>query len=287
MAANDPSEFNQEAAGAAWARYLYDNDQLTGTDLVRYKAGASNRRTRGKRIKHHAMSRALSGKSLSLATLKELIDVFEIKRIDAQRLENIWHGKEYAPVVEGTLVQPPGFGESGLETVYIQEEHVLGPDGLPLRHETRQTVRSLRDGVDHFPHRFDTDELEVTLLKGGTQSELVQCESGLWLVKYVFYEPLKLGILQDFRYQLDFHYSEPPPTVYNRTIYGHYSGGWHLDVTFDENRLPNKVWWAEWETADPHSPIKHEEPVALDPDHSVHRHLVSISSAVAGFRWVW
>jgi len=283
VAEKDPSYFSQEAVAAIYAKFLYDRGELKPEEHARYEQ--SERDKQGKRIKHQHISRALQGNPLSKKTLEELIEAFEIKSDDAQYLLKIWHGETYAPVAEGTLTRPANWKPNEHESVLMHEEHHLGTDGLPAWHETRQTIRARVDDLERFYYRFDTNEVDVTLLWGGRQDPMIRYNENYWEVPFVFPKPIKLGETHSFAYRLDFHYAVPPLREYRRVFYEHLDG-FDLHVFFDHESTPSKVWWTEWEV-EVGGPIRYEELVTLDDDLAAHRHLVYVQRAAIGFRWEW
>lgn len=275
----------QRAISAAWMRYEYeyDIDKLSKDEIARCRSEGYQV---GREMRRQLVSRALAG-DMKVEVLERLITAFEIAPSDAAHLRGLWSGEGQRPSVEGTIEPDTMMPSSGLETLSLAEDHFIGPDGKPLRHETQQNVRALRDGIDHFPHYFDTNEVIASLIIGGTEGTVSPHHDSISVVHYTFPRPLMTGETHHFRYRLDFQYAEAPEPVYRREIHGHYRSGWDVHVFFDPARLPRKVWWTEWEHGGADSPIKHEELVPLDASYGVHRYLMSIRRAVAGFRWMW
>ncbi len=126
-------------------------------------------------------------------------------------------------------MRPPDLERNEYETVLIYDEHYLGSDGLPAWQETRQTIRSLVDDVDHFPFRFDTDEVDVELLRGGNEEPMARYNQNYWEVPFRFPKPLDYGEFHGFTYRLKFRYKESPSREYRRVIFGHLDG-FHVHV---------------------------------------------------------
>jgi len=61
-----------------------------------------------------------------------------------------------------------------------------------------------------------------------------------------------------------------------------------MRVEFHEKKLPNRLWWAEWEDyRDLHRGIVEREEISLDEERSAHRYLEYIEHTVVGFYWGW
>jgi hypothetical protein len=129
---------------------------------------------------------------------------------------------------------------SNLETTSLHEDHHIGRDGIPTHHVTHQYVRATADGVEHFPHYFDTGLVRATLQLGGTPSPVMKHDENTSVVHYRFDHPLPLGKIHHFRYRLDFLYEEAPAPYYRRKIHGQYRNGWNVHIFFHPERLPRK-----------------------------------------------
>ena len=57
-----------------------------------------------------------------------------------------------------------------------------------------------------------------------------------------------------------------------------------LRVTFHQDMLPARVWWAVW---DGDGDIVDREQVPLGSQYEVHRYLRSVEKTVVGFCWSW
>jgi hypothetical protein len=60
-----------------------------------------------------------------------------------------------------------------------------------------------------------------------------------------------------------------------------------LSVQFHPDRLPSRLWWAEWDGIQD-AAITHREPVQLNNSGGAHRFLDGgVERAVIGFVWEW
>ncbi|MEU5695689.1 hypothetical protein [Actinosynnema sp. NPDC020468] len=261
--------------------YMYENGQFNDNQADQYEQRGPEDRP----IYVKQTNRALTGK-LTEKVLENFVRAFEITEPDARELWSIWHGEKHSLVVVGTLERRADLPAHGHETVSVDEDHHIGANGFPARHEVRQTIRAVGAELAGFPYFFDTNAVDVRLVSGGTQGEMTRHSEHLWRVMFTFGKPVALGATKFFHYTQNFNYTEPPDPDYRRCIYNRYNG-WNVRVHFHPDRLPGTVWWAEWENDRPDSPIKYREPVELDDGLAAHRSLLSIERAVAGFVWDW
>ncbi|MEV0681187.1 hypothetical protein AB0I60_32185 [Actinosynnema sp. NPDC050436] len=283
-AEKDPSYFNQDAVAAVYADYCFELGELKERQQQAYLQ--SRHGHKGKRIFHQKIDRALEGQPLTLETLRRLCAAFGFSEFHRSRSERIWHGEEYGPVIEGKLERPDDLPAPEHETVSVDEDHHIGADGLPAHHEVRQTILSHVDGLAYFPYRFNTDRIDVALTYGGVQGGILPYGNSLWEVRFLFHKPIPLGATAHLQYRQSFRYVEPPAPEYRRCVYNRYNG-WNVRVHFHPDRIPEQVWWAEWDGRDGDSLVLCQDPVEIDGDRSVHRSLRSVERACAGFMWKW
>lgn len=166
----------------------------------------------------------------------------------------------------------------------LHEYHYLGPTGIPHHHRTIQLVKALVDDLESYAYRFDTDELEVQVERGGRATELGQREDGLYGVEVEFYRPLKCGEIVTLLYNTTFHYKIAPDPVLRRQA-RRLVENMELNVQFDPLKLPARLWWASWEDRD--GPDIDREDIALDEDLSASRYLTTVKDTIVGFVWQW
>ncbi|MDQ4145291.1 MAG: hypothetical protein M3198_16425 [Actinomycetota bacterium] len=135
----------------------------------------------------------------------------------------------------------------GHRTIMLHEFHYLGPDGLPERHRTVHVIKALVDDLRTYPYLFDTDQVEVTVERGGTASELYRREDGLWGVDILLHRPLRRGETASFEYLTKFKYVEPPAPEFRRQALRRVEN-MELLVQFHRRKLPARVRWASWES---------------------------------------
>lgn len=270
-----PDGIRQEAVCQVIAQYLYDAGEREETDTT-VARGLKDR-----------VSRGISGDGLSLETLRWFEQAFALSPHDAQRAHELYQGDLHPLVIVGDLQPPPGGLMARHETTLLFEHHFIGRDGLPVRHHTQQTLRSLIEGMTSYQYRFDTPDVEVRVRRGGEPSAVLQLTDEMWAVDITFRHPLRYGEELYLDYWAICSYRQPPPPVFRRAAHVKVQ---HLDmrVEFLSEKLPQQLWWAEWEDyRGLDESIISRELVSLDEEHSVHRYLESMEHAVAGFCWAW
>ena len=236
------------------------------------------------------VSRALNGDGLSLQTLRWFEEAFALSPHDAQRVHELYRGNLHPLTIIGTM--PPPGPASGIrppvhETTLLFEHHVIGRDGLPARHHTQQTIRSVVDGLTSYQYRIDTAEAEVRVTRGGTAGQLYAIGHGFYAVDITFPHPLLYGEERYLDYWTLLHYSAAPEPEFRR---GSHPRTEHLDmrVEFSPGKLPANLCWAEWsDYRDLRGGIVDAEAVRLDEERSAHRYLEAIERTVVGFYWEW
>jgi len=233
---------------------------------------------------------ALDGTSLCPQTLERFVDAFSLRPREAQRLSRLLQGTESVRVLAGGATAPPDLrrpgGPPGHETLSLHELHILGPDGWPAEHQTIQVIRSTVDGLRSLPYRFDTDELVVEVVRGGSIGRHVYpVRDGVWAVDIVLDEPLARGETALLQYRTTFFYKSAPPPEFRRAVLGA-TRDLTMWLTFHRDRLPRRVWQARWDGVD-HARIVEREPVELDDELSVHCRFGAVERAVVGFSWEW
>ena len=217
-----------------------------------------------------AAAGAISGQALGPRLLRRFIQAFDISEEDANHLWRLYSKDDERP----------------WRTLALQEYHYLGADGIPVKHQTRHVLVAVRDGVDRYPYRFDTDQLSVSMVRGGTVSEPYPTGDGLYGVDIQFSPPLERGEPIGFEYDVAFHYRTPPPPEFRRAVPG-WLESLSVSVQFHSARLPRSIWWATWSGYQPGSQIVDRARVQMDADCRVFTHLRDIEGAVVGYYWEW
>jgi hypothetical protein len=256
----------------AVARFLASRDQYGVTD-----SSALRDRVR----------RALNGSLVSAETLRLFISGFGFTQDEARQL---WELLD-PPTVSGSAVRGAlpsrSIGTPSKESVLsLVDEHVLGPDGLPLHHETTQVIQANESPLEHLALYADTGEIAFSVERGGSVERLPSDVPGFPARMCLRYDrPLQPGESTLLRYRFDFAYTEAPTLLFSR-VARHPIHNLSIAVTFAPQRLPATVWWRVWGDLE-HQSVLHEEQVEPDGVHTVFRHLSSLEDAVAGFAWEW
>jgi hypothetical protein len=217
-----------------------------------------------------AAAKALAGQALSSQLVRHFIQAFDMAEADANRLWQLYSHDDERP----------------WRTLALQEYHHVGADGIPVKHQTRHVLVAVRDGVDRYPFKFDTDLLSVSMVRGGTVSEPYPTGDGLFAVDILFSAPLKQGEPIGFEYDVAFHYREPPAPEFRRAVRG-WLESLSVSVQFHPAKLPRSIWWAIWSDYRQGSRIIDRTPVQMDQECCVFNHLKDIEGAVVGFCWEW
>jgi hypothetical protein len=236
-----------------------------------------------------AARRALEGDELSPELLAAFVSAFRLRPRHAERLHGLMRGSPGVRVINGDL-RPPELvrraaNTSRHETLSLHELHVLGPDGKPAEHQTIQLIRSTVDGLDSLPYRFDTDELVVDVVRGGSVGELYRASDSLYAVDLRLDRPLDRGETALLQIRTNFVYREAPPPEFRRGVLGS-TQDLTLWVSFHPDKLPRRVWQARWDALD-HAQVVEQELVPLDDERSVNCRFDAVERAIVGFYWEW
>jgi hypothetical protein len=242
------------------------------------------------RIDVDTVQRALTGVELSPATLDRFIDAFGLSNRHANRLRDVLRGSAATRVITGDALPPAELyrrgGQPGYETLALHDVHTLGPDGRPAEHQTIQVIRSTIDRLDSYPYRFDTNELTVEVTRGGRVGQQVyRMSDSLYAVDILLNHPLARGESSLMQYRSTFFYRSAPPAEFRRGL-ARATRDVSIWVTFDQQRLPKRVWSASWDGLEG-AKILERELVELDEQRSVHRRFDVVERAIVGFYWEW
>ena len=236
-----------------------------------------------------AARRALEGEALSPELLAEFVRAFQLRPRHADRLADLLRGSPAVRVINGDLRAPNLVRRAAAttqhETLSLHELHVLGPDGKPAEHQTIQLIRSTVDGLESLPYRFDTDELVVDVVRGGSVGEVYQASDTLYAVDIMLSHPLNRGETAFMQLRTNFFYRAAPPPEFRRGVLGP-TQDLTLWVSFHPDRLPRRVWQARWDALD-HARVIDQELVELDNERSVNCRFDAVERAVVGFYWEW
>jgi hypothetical protein len=171
--------------------------------------------------------------------------------------------------------------------VSLHEWHVVGADGLPVRHRTVHLLRAVRSGLASYTFRFDRREASVRAIRGVRVTEPRDDETpGLTAVDLVFPRPLAVGETASFEYETVFAWRTVPPFQVRR------AARWPVErlemrVEFAPERLPAELHWGVWDGFGPDARLRAAEPVQLDEDHAAHRFMEELNEHTVGFTWSW
>jgi len=173
-------------------------------------------------------------------------------------------------------------------TVSLHELHVVGPDGLPVRHRTIHVVRALRNGLMSYTYRFDRSEASVRAIRGAQPAPPVADPDvpELTAVELRFPRPLAEGETASFEYETLFAWKSVPPPQVRRAARMPVER-LELRVEFSPERLPAEVQWGLWDGFGPGARLRAAEWVALDDEHSAHRFIEELHGYTVGFTWTW
>ncbi|MEV4134612.1 hypothetical protein AB0J72_20875 [Dactylosporangium sp. NPDC049742] len=230
------------------------------------------------------VARALRGTVLTPETLQWFIDAFGIRSHHADQLWAAYSGT-HATTVTGSLARPvPLVVEQLHRTIAVFEHHQLDADGRRAVHTTVHAITALDTVVDRYVYVPHIRSADVTVRHGGTIESRFPFGTELDALEIRLTTPLNPGQVTSLRYDTRFP-ERLPPTEFRRFAHNQ-TDNVDIRVTFHPHRLPSRVWWAVWDDYSA-GRLVHEEPVALDTEHSVHRFLRLLERSAAGFRWQW
>jgi hypothetical protein len=269
-----PDKINIDAV----ARVVADHMTFRGDDATTHRA------------KNDTVKRALEGTTLTVKTLNAFIGAFEMSDLEAQRLLGLLDGTA-TNVVIGAL--PPMDGGHGrrsgspplYKTIQLHEFHYLGTDGRPSHHRTVQEIRALVDNFTTHRYVFDTSEVVVEKVLGGTPGKPYSFSGTTWAVDLTLPRTLNTGDSTSLEYLTRFHYRDWVEPCFRRVAHQRVEN-LSMRVEFHPQMLPRSAWWAEWQDyRQPNDVILTRELVQLDAEHAVERRLDILERAVAGFVW--
>lgn len=233
------------------------------------------------------IGRALSGRSLSQETLGWIIAAFEMEpEHESLVRRTFWDERQGSEdrIVIGRGLSAVGSTPRHHITRQLHEFHSVGSRGLPTTHRTIHVIEALDDGLDRYPYLFDTNEVEVTAVRGGSAGPVYRYNEHLHAVDITFPTSLKKGEIAYLDYETRFKWRETPLPEFRRAATRRVEGI-ELRVEFHRQKLPRKVWWAIWD--DIVGPVREEKEIPLNNEFAVHEFLKVVDGVVVGFRWEW
>jgi hypothetical protein len=231
------------------------------------------------------VSRALKGTALTRDTLELFIESFAMTQEHADRLRALFEGRERAAVAVGKYKRP------GLdlyryehETVLLHEAHYVDKNGQPAKHRSVQNIRSIVPQMRSYQFRFFTDsEIDLEVVRGGVRGDTYHLDEYVQAIDIVLDEPLVYGETASLEYVTIFKSPTEYPLYFNRAVLQSVDS---LEICVVFEKLPQRVFWAEWDGHEPTANIVNEERWKIQGK-AVHRSLTHVEQAVFGFRWEW
>ena len=255
--------------------------------------------SRGRPLKD-VVSRALSGRVLSEATLTLFIDAFGMSADDAARLRQLRQLRPLAPVPDDSRTPRPttprrrSAPSARYRTVTLQASHELGPDGTPRATMTVHVVRAV-DHLARYRYILEPGVRRLEVVRGGVAA-LPYPVLNRTAVDIVLDHPLLPGETGSVQYLARYAPGTARPPVFRRGARGRLENV-EVEVRFHPLHLPERVWWAIWPgLAGPPAPrgdvddgpvIRHPrtEEVDVGPDGAVRRFVPLVQDEAVGFRW--
>jgi hypothetical protein len=256
--------------------------------VARHLEYSDEQTTEYRRLRNRVRS-ALRGLELTTTGLAQIIEAFAMNTVDADQLWALARGDGTIKLVTGTALPPPGLyeatGPRRHETISLHEVHLVGPDRKPASHRVVQTLRALTDGMDYYPFIFDTNAATVVVHRGGTPGRLYRVDESFFAMNIQLNQPLQTEETALLDYGTTFNYDEVPPPELRRGTF-HQMDKFMLEVRFDPAAVPQRVYWAEWDSFD-HNVIIRRQAVELDQALAAHCYHERISQTIVGFCWDW
>jgi len=272
-------DISQVAVAKVIADHLQAIGQLPSDDIGAYRA-----------LKDR-VNRALSGQALTPSTLRLFAQAFLFSQDDALQLWSYFLGTTHddaAYLLDDLRLPPRGaaaFRPRGYQVISLAEVHVLGPDGAPNRHTTKQIIRATSDSLTRCPVRFDTDTLAISV-PDGSASDLYACPDGMYAIDIIFPHSLHIGEEREVHYTLHYSTRTPDRQRFRRSALHHSIDEASIEVRFSPQCRPSTVWWAIWQQSEESPSLR--EPVQLSAErNSVVKTVMFAARTIFGFCWDW
>lgn len=256
--------------------------------VARHLAYADDQTADYRKLRNRVRS-ALRGLEMTTDALGQIIAAFAMNAADAEQLWALARGDGTIKLITGAALPPPGLyeatGPRRHETISLHEVHQVGPDRKPASHRVVQTLRALTDGMDYYPYIFDTNAATVVVRRGGTPGRLYRVDESFFAMNIQLDQPLQTDDTASLDYITTFNYDELPPPELRRGTF-HKIDKFMLEVRFDPGAVPQRVYWAEWDSFET-SQIIRRQPVELDQALAAHSYHERICQTIVGFCWDW
>ncbi|QDO89907.1 hypothetical protein FNH13_17550 [Ornithinimicrobium ciconiae] len=276
-----PSDPHQSAVAQVLAQHLWEIGEVaeSDTDLPR-------------RLKD-LVARAMAGRNLSHQTLNWFVGAFAMTETDVQRLwelleADLRSGDPHRVTSRTTVATAPAdphldHTRTSYRTQSLIETCEVGPDRSRARHTLMHIVRA-ETHLEQLSYLFDTSDVEIEVVRGGTAGRPVPDPTGRFRVKIALPSPLAPGQTAALETIAAFPAGGPRLDHFRRSLRAT-AGGVSLEVRFDAAAVPQRVRWTELSATVP--PDLLTEPVVLAPDRAVHRFLTPAQDCSVGFEWDW
>jgi len=277
---------NQLAVAEVLAGYLHAAPRGTGdADIAAYQL-------------RDTVAQALAGRQLSRPSLQLFIGAFGLTPDDAARAWRLWNGAPTIRVLAGTRGLPAtteddvarALGPRRHQTLSLHDHVWVAADGRIDRHHVIQVVEAACDGVDRIPFAGDTSVLTLEVGQGcrDVTGRVREIGGGVFVTEIRLARTLAAGETTTLEYwvtwRVDGNLDNPAEREYRRAVMSRLES-YELRVEFHPAKLPQDVWWAQWEGID--GDVVTRERASPDSQRSVQRYLQSLEKTVAGFYWTW
>lgn len=247
------------------------------------------------------VSRALSGELLSVQTLTWFIDAFGMAEMHAATLWRHFRNDAVAPGVEapgpsagaregpGTDIDAGGdrrpVSRDAFDLLVLDEFHQIGPDGVPVAHQTFQIIRAVEQ-IERYSLHVDAATASVEVTRGGSRGRAYPHpdDAGTGVIDIDFPRRLEPGETIAVEYRLTFSYPQAPERRFRR-LFMRPVPSVTMQIRFDPRRRPARVWWSRW--PDLESGPSESEDARLESDGTVYRFVEKLEPSLVGFRWEW
>jgi hypothetical protein len=181
------------------------------------------------------------------------------------------------------------FGPPRFQTVSLHDHLSVGAEGLLTRAHELKVIEATAAGLDRIPFIHDTDALTLEVGQGckGVSGYLRQ-RGDVYTTDILLTKELALGETLTLEYWYTYHYLDDRMDAskrrWRRAVMRRVEN-YDIRVEFHPDRLPSGAWWAVWDGIQ--GDVINQEPVSLDPQHSIQRYMRFIERTVVGFHWAW
>ncbi|HEV2635911.1 MAG TPA: hypothetical protein VGX23_12230 [Actinocrinis sp.] len=148
-----------------------------------------------------------------------------------------------------------------------------------------QGIKALVDDYDTYTYTFDTSEVEIEKIHGGTPLEPYRLAGSHWAVPILLPAALKKGNVVSMEFFTLFRNEKPLDPCFRYATHQRLENIM-FRVEFHPDCLPSSVSWTEWrDYREPDDVVGYTRTVTPDRENAVVHHLAAMENAVAGFTW--